>query len=294
MRAQAQDGFTLIELVLVLSISGLLAGVLTSFITRPMEGYRDVTLRAALVDEAELAVRRSARDVRAALPNSARVSVDGLKLELLHVADGARYRNGPGTNPGTGTVHTTASDQLVFSGDSQFNVLGRFSSLDFSYLTPLPATHRLAIYSVGAFLWADAASDANPGVITPSTTSITISDDTDEDQLALSAPFTFRFASPRQRLYVTDTPISYICDVGAGTITRYANYAPAATQPTNPALAPLNAATSALLARDLNACSFSYDPGTPSRAGLLTLDLTVSRGGEQVSLLHQVHVNNAP
>ena len=95
----SEAGFSLLEIVVVLSVSAILASVLSSFITRPMESYRDLTLRAALVDEAELAIRRTARDVRSALPNSLRVSGDGMKVELLRAVDGARYRTGPGTNP---------------------------------------------------------------------------------------------------------------------------------------------------------------------------------------------------
>lgn len=289
-----EPGFTLIEVVLVIAISGVLAGVLTSFITRPMEGYRDLTLRAALVDESEGAVRRTARDVRAALPNSLRVSGDRLKVEMLRAVDGARYRAGPGTNPGTGVNHSAATDRLSFTGDSQFNVLGRFPNLSFTYGTALPAGHRVAIYSAGSWIWTDAAADANPGVISPSATSITLANDTDEDQIQLGSAFTFRFTSPRQRLYLTDGPLSYVCDLGAGTLTRYDGYAIVAGQPTDPAVAPLSGASSALVSRDVTVCDFGYDPGTPTRAGLLTIALSVSRGGEQVQLLHQVHVDNTP
>jgi MSHA biogenesis protein MshO len=41
-------------------------------------------------------------------------------------------------------------------------------------------------------------------------------------------------------------------------------------------------------------CSFSYSQGTSSRAGLVTIDVTIRRDGETVRLLQQVHVLNAP
>ncbi len=293
-RARDESGFTLIELVLVMVISAILSGLLGSFVSRPMEGYRDLTLRAALVDEAEVAIRRVARDVRAAVPNSLRVSTDGLKLELLHAVDGARYRAGPGTNPSTSVVHTAASDLLSLTGDTQFNVTGRLNNLSYTYGSALASGHRLAIYSAGSWVWSDAATSANPGVITPSATTITVQDDSDEDQFLLDSSFTFRFGSPRQRVFVVDTPLSLICNTTAETLTRYTSYAIASTQPENPALAPLSTASSAPLSRDISACSFLYDPGTPSRAGLLTISLHLTRTGEQVRLLHQVHVNNAP
>jgi MSHA biogenesis protein MshO len=283
----------LIELVVVIAISAVLGGLVTSFVARPLAAYSDARLRADLVDMAENASRRVARDVRAALPNSLRVSADGRGLELLHTADGGRYRDAAGTNPSS-EDHGAASDVLAFTGDTQWNLLGRFGHLPFSYGSPLPAGTRVAIYTTGASVWTDAATDANPGVITPGSTSITLSDDGDEDQISLSGSHEFRFASPRQRLFVVDEPISYLCNTVAGTLVRYGGYSPAGTQPTNPAASPLATASSALVVNGVSGCEFSYDPGTATRAGLLAIAITLAKQDEQVSLFHQVHLTNAP
>jgi MSHA biogenesis protein MshO len=50
------------------------------------------------------------------------------------------------------------------------------------------------------------------------------------------------------------------------------------------------------MADNVDSCSFTYTPGTSQRAGLLTLDLTIRdpATGEQIRLLHQVHVDNVP
>jgi MSHA biogenesis protein MshO len=293
MHARCEKGVSMIELVIVVALTSLVAGLITGLVTRPMEGYRDLALRTTLVDAAESAIQRMARDVRAALPNSLRISADSRSLELIHTVDGARYRALPGVNPSTAD-HTAASDWLDFSGDAQFNILGRFSFSGFSYGTPLAAGSRLAVYPTSATTYAQAAAGSNPGVITPSSTSVTISDDVDEDQITLSGPFQFQFSSPRQRLYVVDTPVSYLCNLGSGRLTRYAGYGFAAAQPTDPAIPPLTGAGDALVTDHVSACQFSYTPGTPSRAGLLTIALTLSEGVEQVRLLHQVHVESTP
>ena len=289
-----QPGFTLFEMVLVVMISSIIAGMITSFIKRPMEGYRDMERRARLVDVAETALGRMARDVRASLPNSLRVSGDKRGLEILHIADGARYREEPGTNPGTSQDHTAATDWLDFSGDTQFNLLGRLTHLDPNYGQALAAGTRLAIYNTSTNVYSDAATSANPGVITPSTTTITVNDDVDEDQITLSSAFEFPLRSPRQRVYLVETPVSYLCDLVGETITRYDSYTINATQPTDPGTAPLNAGASALVTNRVTGCEFTYDPGTPSRAGLLTIALTLSESGEQVRLFQQVHVDNTP
>ena len=289
-----EAGFTLFELVLVVAISSIIAGMLNSFIRRPMEAYRDMERRATLVDVAETALRRMARDVRASLPNSLRVSGDKRSLEILHLADGARYREDPGTNPTTSEDHTDPNDWLSFSGDTQFNILGRLSHLDPNYGQALTAGTRLAIYNTSTNVYTDAATSANPGVITPAATTITVTDDVDEDKLTLSSSFEFLLRSPRQKVYVIDSPVSYICDLTGETITRYGSYNINAIQPTDPGVAPLSAAASALVTNRVAACEFLYDPGTPSRAGLLTIALTLSEAGEQIRLFQQVHVNNTP
>ncbi len=104
-RRSSSGGFTMVELVVVITIMGLVAGVLSNFIARPMEGYRDLMLRSTLVDSAESAIRIMARDIHASLPNSLRISGDSRSLELLHLADGARYRSGPDLG-----IHTDAAD----------------------------------------------------------------------------------------------------------------------------------------------------------------------------------------
>ncbi len=293
-RLRSASGFTLLELVVVVAITTIVAGLVTSFVARPMEGYRDLRLRGQLVERADSAVRRLARDVHAALPNSVRVSADARSLELLHTVDGGRYRDGPGINPSTEN-HNATSDRLQFNaGDASFNVLGRLRHLGFSYGTPLAAGHRVAVYPTGTQVYSDAATGANPGLITPAATTLTLTDDTDEDQIGLSAAHRFSLASPQQRFYLVDTPVSYLCNLGAGRFTRYAGYSIASAQPTDPSVSPLSSASSALMSDRISACSFAYDPGTPSRAGLLSVALTLTQGGESVRVFQQIHLDNTP
>ncbi len=288
------EGFTLVELVVVIALTGIVAGLLAGITSRPILGYVHVARRAQIVDGGDHALRRLGRDLRRALPNSVRVSGGSQALEFLNVAEGARYRAGPGVNAGSGEDHTAATDVLDFTGDASFNLLGRLTELPISYGSALPAGHRLVIYSTGSTVWSDAATDASPGAVTPSAVTITPQDDVDEDQLVLSAPFDFGLESPRKRLYVIDGPVTYLCDTGAGTLTRYWSYAIQSAQPTDPTLAPLSGSSSALLVDGITGCSFDYTPGTGQRAGLVTIDLTLARADESARLVDQVHVMNVP
>ncbi|NNM00715.1 MAG: hypothetical protein HKO62_08200 [Gammaproteobacteria bacterium] len=96
----------------------------------------------------------------------------------------------------------------------------------------------------------------------------------------------FQFGSPGQRFHIVDTPVSFVCS--GPRLERHAGYPIAATQLAAPG------GSVALLANRISACSFRYDPGTATRAAVVTLSLTVREGSESVTLLQQVHVPNVP
>src|SRR6185436_7352421 len=95
--------------------------------------------------------------------------------------------------------------------------------------------------------------------------------------------------SPGRRFFIVSKPVSYVCAGGA--ITRYEGYGFNANQ-----LTTFGAGTSALLASNVTACTFAYEPGVAPHIGLLTLRLTLAKatttGTETVTLYHAVHVNN--
>ena len=69
-----QRGFTLVEAIIVIVITGILAVVAARFIDRPIQQYLDLGRRAELADGANSAIRRMSRDLHLALPNSIRQS----------------------------------------------------------------------------------------------------------------------------------------------------------------------------------------------------------------------------
>lgn len=85
-------GFTLVELVMVIALAGLVGVMISTVLSRPMEGFIGQSRRAELVDIAAGALQRMSRDVRLAIPNSLRVSADGQAVELLLIHSAARYR----------------------------------------------------------------------------------------------------------------------------------------------------------------------------------------------------------
>ena len=282
-------GFTLIELVITIAVGSVVVAFMAMFIVTPMSAYTAQTRRATLFDAADSALRFMGRDLRAALPNSVRVSASGgvTALELLATADGARYQDsGPLSNPAL-ALDLTAPD-------------GAFATtVPFTQLT-LPWTssaYFLSIYNVGV-PGADAyqTPPPTPNVITPVGTTITISAGATANQnlVTLSPAFQFAFGSPGQRVFLVSGPVSYLCDTAAATLTRYSNYTIAGAQPASAAALNAAGASAALVASNVAGCQFVLSAGTAQRNGLATLTLQIAQSGESVQLLHQVEVVNAP
>lgn len=279
-------GFTLVELVVTMTVSVVVVAFAAMFVSGPVLGFNDQARRGRLVGSADSALQRISRDVRRALPNSVRVSNNGgtSALELLGTVDGARYRNDA---PGS-------ADQVLdfATADGAFNAIGPFSQI----AKPFSSTsHFLAIYNVGV-AGADAYELAN--VMTPAGTQIEIAADAfpGEDRVIIAPPFKFAFGSPTQRVFLVDGPVSYICDSVAGTLMRYTGYTIAQNHSARDSAAELTGAgaSASLVAARVSACGLRYSPGTSERSGIVTIELAVGEQGETISLLTQVHVDNVP
>ena len=268
---QREKGFTLIELIMVIVIVGILSAMTTSIITLPVDSYIDLERRTTLVDSAEMTLRRMQRDIRRALPNSIRIT-GGTAIEFLHTTDGGRYRAKLASD-GSGDILDFTGTEVVGTNKS-FDVMGS--------LTSVPSGE-LVIYNLGSSS-ADAYAGNNRATIFNTST---------VDLVVLSSVTSFPFQSPQQRFFVVDTPISYSCT--SGELRRYDNssdplYGISSTAPNLGSLIyELQVKANTL------SCLFSYDAGTATRAGLITLEVTLTDvAGESAKLIHQVHVDNLP
>jgi MSHA biogenesis protein MshO len=280
-KAKATGGFSLVELIVVITITGIIASVIGAFIAGPIEGFFDQARRAGLVDAGQLALVRMGRDLRAALPNSLRIS--GGDLELLVALDGDRYRSEP---PGL------ADDRLEFNApDASFNTFRRLGAGQV-----LPAGLRLAVYPLGPNTGADPYNDA---VLTPAGTAIDLAATSTvvgvtEYRVGLNPAHRFPFESPGRRVFLVQGPVTWRC--GGGSLLRFDGYAVAGTQAVPPAV-PAGATMTVVVADIVQSCTFRYDPGTAQRnaVALLTLELAEPAApAERVRLARQVHMNNVP
>ncbi|MFN0318435.1 MAG: type II secretion system protein J [Burkholderiales bacterium] len=261
-------GFTLIEAIIAMVITGIVGVTAAMFLKTPVQAYMDSARRSELTDVADTVLRRVVRDLRLALPNSVRVQSIGSTyyLEFLLSSGGGRYR-AKRTSAGTG-------NPLDFdTTDTSFDVIG----------TP-PACG--AGQSVVVFNLGPAVSGANAYAGDNRAACTGVAGST----VTLASPFPGLFESPGHRFQVVDTPVSYECSPSTGVIRRYTGYAIAAAQPAPPA-----GGQNALIAQDVSACSFSYAPLTlAERAGIVTISMAITQDNESVRIAHQTHVTNIP
>jgi MSHA biogenesis protein MshO len=291
MTRRRMQGFTLIEVVIVVILLGILAGTLYVVLQGPLRAARDNEARARLVDIAETALQRMTREIRLALPYSVRVS-GGNAVEFLRVLDGGRYKAKAAgrlkfnTNSDTFTsLSTLANAGAIDTGAGSGSCISGSADCVVVYNIGQPLTVATATASgssANAYLGSSTAYDGNIATISAATAGSVTFDNGD------LAGWNFSFASPRQRFHVVDTPVSFVCS--GGEIHRHSGYAITPVQSTTPG------GTDNLLVDQVSACSFTLTPPTLTRAGVLTISLTITDAviGQSVTLLQQVHVENVP
>lgn len=276
---------TLIELVVVIVLSAIVVSFMSTLIVTPIDAFTAQKQRAQLGDAADSALRLMARDLRSALPNSVRTATGGsvVAIELLATLDGARYQdNGPLGNAALSLDFTAA--------DAGFSTTVPFSQITLPYSS---SSNYLAIYNVGI---AGANAYALANVITPAGTAIRIAAGAtvNAQLVTLSPAFQFSFGSPGKRVYLVAGPVSYLCDTSSGMLTRYSGYTISATQPVTAAALTAAGATSGIVATNAAGCQFTYSAGTAQRVGMASLFLQLASNGQEVQLLQQTHLVNAP
>jgi MSHA biogenesis protein MshO len=290
MDKRRQLGFTLVEMIVVIVITGIIGGVVAIFLRMPVQGYVDSARRAEMTDIADTALRRISRDLRLALPNSVRVTgtcggTSTCFIEFIPTIGGGRYRDS--------TDSLGAGNVLDFSAaDTSFDVLGTMQP-------GVPAVgDQIVVYNLG-ILGADAytgntlAADNRRAVsgVAGNVISITSTAKLPFDSCQYDAS---GYVIGGCRFQVVQTPVTYACApaVGGsgGTLTRWQGYP---IQPGQPITPP--GGTSSIMATNVSACSFTYDASVVAqRSGLVTMHLTITEQGESASLYGATHVSNLP
>jgi MSHA biogenesis protein MshO len=266
-------GFTLIELVVAITISAIVVVFAAMFISAPLGAYETHSRRATLVADTAGAWPRMEADLRAALPNSLRARRNGsyMAIEMLKVLDVGRYKVLPAT--------------VTFDTGGVYGGAG--------------VPRYLSVNNLGT---ATANAYAFSGSITSAATAVSVVPHiaTGESTVTASPAPSFTADSPKQRLYFVEGPVTYLCDEVVGTLRRYANYPISVNQTSfdTPAEFSAAGAVGELVTSGLTSCNFETSPMDSTARSTATqtaaVRLTTTSNGDSVTLLHSVHAEYAP
>ena len=297
--ADRNRGFTLVEMVAVMAIMGVVGSMVAMFIRLPMQEYQDAQRRADITDAADTGFTRLKRDLQTALPNSVRVTSIGqvYYLEFLQMRTGGRYRSVaplPQVASGANTCPDTNVDGFADENVLQFGVadtclasLGTLPNL----ATIVPNSDSIVVYNLGpGFTGADAyaaGATNNRSLVTG------VAAGAGGENVVRFTAHTFTLDSPGRRFQIISGPVSYVCDPGAGTLTRISGYGIAAAQPAPPAGATVRLAQGI----GANGCTITYNQNIINqRVGVVSIRLTFSdaTSATNVNLFEEIQVSNVP
>ena len=279
-----QRGFTMVELVMVITIMGVIGGVVAVFMKSPIEAYFYTARRAGLSDVADTVSRRMARDIQQSLPNSLRTpttSPANQCVEFIPTTTGGRYR---------ADLNTGTEDILDFTtADTSFDVLGNIG-------TTIAQGDVVVVYNLGisgADAYDTSNSTSNKALVKSTTSGASSSNIVITGDLTNVSSTTgklFPFSSPGKRFHIvsaSENVVSYVCNTTTGRLTRTASTFAQSAATSCPT-------TGSVLATNVSYCNFDYSGSDLYRNGLIRLTIQFTDSGETVSLTNEVHINNSP
>lgn len=286
----------MIELVVAMTITAIIVGFVTMFMTAPVDAYMSQSERAVLNDSTEVITRRMAADLKSALPNSVRITNSGTRaiVEMVLVNAAAVYR--PAFTPAD-----TARELDINSLETQFPVFGTLSP-QLPPLAPPFKTGRLVIGNSGAGVTNIYQPPAGSFITTAGLDiQVKARSASGEETVSIPSPgFRFSSADSQTRIFTINGPVTYICNSAAGSrsLRRYAGYATTPAIPASEAAANLNApgVENLLLANNVASCQLSCAAAGSPCQRMLVVEFSVSRqttsGDEFVRIFEQFPVDN--
>lgn len=260
-----QRGFTLVELIAVIVVLGIVATLSTRFFITSVDSYREAQLRQRLLAKGRTSVEQIARYVRAAVPNSVRVSGSGQCVELLPTVGGAFYEAqvADAQNGASSTVSISTSPTELGLGSIEHAIIGGMLA-DEMYSTGIPS----ARVQVGTTSGSPVSS------------------------VAFSTPHRFIRNSINSRVFLADDPVRFCIDSGDlifseayGVVSAFNDGTPAG-------------AASATMSDGVSAdgTAFVLSDGTENRNATLDVNLIFSRQGEnlRVPIKQTLLIRNVP
>jgi MSHA biogenesis protein MshO len=265
-------GFTLVEILVALTLSAVVIGTVAMFMTAPTNVYFTQQQRGELMSDSGDLTRQLALDLSHALPNSVRIRNSGSRaiVEMLLVRHYGLYRP-------TGSVGVGARELDFSAADQQFAFYPQLNATLTTPYTPAPALYAVVENRGTAGFSAYAMKDviAGPVNVAPNPAAF-------EDGIKLPAPFKFRSPSNNQRVFMVSGPVAYICNSATGTaaLRRYSEYPISPNIPTTESSAQLSkpGTLTQVIGSNVSACRFVCAGGSSAPCmGTITADFGIKR-----------------
>lgn len=270
MMRHRQHGFTLIELVVTLTVSAIMAIGVISWLADSVDGFTASSQRSKLASSGRIAVDRIAMELHNAVPNSIRAS--GECLEFLPAVAATTYLDAPFTN-------SAVSFQAVTPA------LGDVSEAVYAVIFPVNSG---SLYDAGAV-----GASTGPIALVESIDTATLADE-NKIIIELSDAHQFLNRSPVDRLYLAGEPVSFCKD--GERLFRYQGegYGLQSDQCEPDTCLPAALPGRVLVSMPLGFADFHVGTPTLRRNALVNLQLNFSEAGDEVNIHHEVLTRNVP
>jgi len=276
------QGFTLIELIVVIIILGVMSMGIAGFITLSTQTYLNVSERDELLSSARFAVERLNREIRNAVPNSIRVKNDNSKqcIEFVAIEASTTYIDIP-VKPES----ANANISVIRFKDKNGNPYECNTCADQVIIYPLSADEVYATHTDTTGKVFNIANFSPP--------------EPEEDEWTLpiaNGAVLFDDDSPTERLYIANQQISYC--IGNNKIYRYKNVI-GGEQELLPSPSDSSVPKTYLMAEhvapiDVNYLPFTFVPATLTRNAMVQVKLHFIRNDEDYVFNNDIHINNIP